>query len=129
MSAVVIPLAHISTILPSNAQSLRSDSSHDPSEGQHKARVYPPLRYASSENSSVPSAADTSCSAVGLRPFVTPERSWYTPFVLGVGGRKNSVVTADLLGSSVRVKPLVAEGKGVRAVRCFFNGSYQYHST
>ena len=44
-------------------------------------------------------------------------------FVLGLGGRQNSVVTADLLGSSSRVKPLVAEEKGVRTVRRLIKNS------
>ncbi len=39
------------------------------------------------------------------------------PFVLGFGKCRGSVVTADLLGSSTRVKPLDADEIGVRTIR------------
>ena len=44
-------------------------------------------------------------------------------FVLGFWPTSKAVVTADLLGSSSRVKPLVAEEKGVRAVRRLIKNS------
>ena len=45
------------------------------------------------------------------------------PFVFGFWRTSNYVVTADLLGSSSRLKPLVAKEKGVRAVRRLFEHS------
>ena len=56
------------------------------------------------------------CHPQQIRPalqWTHDRRSAYRP---RFGGRQNSVVTADLLGVPSRLKPLVAEEEGVRAV-------------
>ena len=74
----------------------------------------------------MPSAAGTSCSEVDARSFRQRDRGT-PPFALGFfGERQNSVVIANPLGSSIGVKTLVAEEKGVLAVRCLIKYSIRF---
>ena len=60
---------------------------------------------------------------IGRTIVVSMEGSWYTPVRPQVLANFKGRGTADLLGSSSGMRPLVAEEKGVRAVRCLIKNS------
>ena len=97
-----------------------STSSHDPFKAQRKARVYPPLLYGARVNLSAQSASSSALDA--RSSFRQRDRGTTTVrpgFLANFKARGHGRPT----GSPSRVKPLVAEEKGIRAVRRLIENS------